>query len=863
MKFSIVIPTFNNVELLKKCLESVIRYTDLSDTEIIVIANGCTDGTESYLTIRESIIENLIVHWYNEPLGYTKASNAGISIARGEYIVLLNNDVELLEQEKGMWMYMLYAPFSYPYKYGTVGITGTTKISKPELLNTPFLIFFCVMICRQMITEIGMLDEIFSPGYGEDFDFCMTAEKFGWKTIQVPSEEPLATDGKQYVGTTFPIYHIGTQTFKDVIEYPEVIKRNTKIIEERWGFHGHLSYHNIDGSKDIEVPKRKPEENDFSQEISFTTLNIERAKTIDGFMLEPELLVLAKLASTAKVFIEIGSWHGRSSRAIADNLPESGILYCIDTWNGTDGENGAHDSAKGMSLDHAYYLFCYELFDLIKVGKVIPIRMKSENASVLFYKKNIKADVIFIDGDHSYEAVKNDINAWAAKRDDNGTTCGHDYVWDHPGVIKAVDEIYGKDKTTIFPNTSIWKYELTSKLKFGVAGFNKKREMVSVNKYEPTPEVKNTFDCEKMNEIWFDEPRKYDEGIKVTVGIPTKDRYEILANCLQSIIFQTYPPFEIIIVDDTENAPNLQEKFPLYDYLIKTLVENGIEFRVIFGQKSGPQFSHQIIQDNAKGDWIFRIDDDCVAEPDVLLKLVSVANVDNVGAVAPLVLLPFSQPFTSGRNMIKHIETPNVQWLKKVNYTDARQFESQDHLYSCFLYKKGLTNYELGLSKMGFREETLFSYKIMKAGYQLRINPHAVVHHFKSSTGGIRDYEKDRVMHEHDEGVFRSLMSLWDSGLHDTKIVVLNNGMGDHWAFKHILPEMIKTYGKIKIACCYTEVFNDIDKNNIEIISIAQAYELFWGQIELFNIYQRMFDWNWKQNTVEAFRKLYLSNQPN
>ena len=54
-----------------------------------------------------------------------------------------------------------------------------------------------------------------------------------------------------------------------------------------------------------------------------------------------------------------------------------------------------------------------------------------------------KADVVFIDADHSYDACRNDMMLWWPKVKPGGIFCGHDYNENHPGVVKAVDEWFG------------------------------------------------------------------------------------------------------------------------------------------------------------------------------------------------------------------------------------------------------------------------------------------------------------------------------------------------------------------------------------------------------------------------------------
>lgn len=346
--------------------------------------------------------------------------------------------------------------------------------------------------------------------------------------------------------------------------------------------------------------------------------------------------------------------------------------------------------------------------------------------------------------------------------------------------------------------------------------------------------------------------------MNITVGIPTRDRYHMLSHCLLSIAIQTYKPIECIIIDDSQPAQDMRD-IPLYKYIFQLFQDKGINLIVEYGSHRGQHFSHNRIQEIAKGDWIFRIDDDCCMESDVLYHLTQWDNNYNlkVGAIAPLVLMPNSQPCEySITNDINKIEQLNVQWFNNNVIPSGHSWDTNhDHLYSCFLYRKGITNYELNLSPVAHREETIFSYKIKREGYELKVDHEAVVHHFRSETGGIRSHT-DQKYYDHDEGVFRSLLSLWNVNPDAEKIVVLDCGIGDHFAFKHVLPELKKRHKKIKIACCFNDVF--FDEPEIELISIADAYNMFWGCIDEFNVYRKMIDWQWKGNLVEAFEKLYL-----
>ena len=164
---------------------------------------------------------------------------------------------------------------------------------------------------------------------------------------------------------------------------------------------------------------------------------------------EVELNYLREQAKKHKKILEIGSWHGQTTRALAENT--SGIVYAIDTWNGSKDEKYVYDSSKLNNGDNAFMEFCRNNGNLIDKGKIIPIRMHSANANWVFDVLGIKFDMIFIDGDHTYEGVKSDIIGTRSLLQDGALLCGHDYTnW--AGVKQAVDELI----RDFIVNPSIW-----------------------------------------------------------------------------------------------------------------------------------------------------------------------------------------------------------------------------------------------------------------------------------------------------------------------------------------------------------------------------------------------------------------------
>ncbi len=162
--------------------------------------------------------------------------------------------------------------------------------------------------------------------------------------------------------------------------------------------------------------------------------DIRNALNIQGFMYQAELEWLADRASRHSVIVEIGSWRGRSTRAIADNAP--GIVYAVDTWKGTSSEL---ENMELLRNHHPGWL--REEFNRNMEGlrNVTAVQMTSLEAAT--YLSNIRFDMIFIDADHSYEAVKADILAWRPLLSENDLLCGHDYEKGFPGLVRAVREL--------------------------------------------------------------------------------------------------------------------------------------------------------------------------------------------------------------------------------------------------------------------------------------------------------------------------------------------------------------------------------------------------------------------------------------
>jgi predicted O-methyltransferase YrrM len=139
------------------------------------------------------------------------------------------------------------------------------------------------------------------------------------------------------------------------------------------------------------------------------------------------LYVLASKLKQPSVAVEIGSFLGSSATFIALGLRHKGQLYCVDTWN-----NDAMDESAPPRDTFAD--FTKNVHDFRQT--IVPLRGTSVSVSNTFARK---IDLLFIDGDHSYDGCLNDWLSWNRYLAPGAVVAFHDIGWAE-GVIKVVKE---------------------------------------------------------------------------------------------------------------------------------------------------------------------------------------------------------------------------------------------------------------------------------------------------------------------------------------------------------------------------------------------------------------------------------------
>lgn len=238
MKYSIVIPTYNHCDdLLKPCVDSILKYSNITDIELVISANGCKDNTFEYLAVLKEryknleLSNNLKIVWNNDPLGYSRACNAGIEVCTNDLIVLLNNDCVLLDQLENQWLTILEKQFLINEK---CGISCLIK-GDSEPAGHLFAVFFCVMIHRKVFDKIGLLSLDYGVGGGEDTEFSIECERAGFEVCECV-EKTWNPAANLYTGN-FPIYHKGEGTVHDktlVPEWDDIFLTNSLTLAKKY-----------------------------------------------------------------------------------------------------------------------------------------------------------------------------------------------------------------------------------------------------------------------------------------------------------------------------------------------------------------------------------------------------------------------------------------------------------------------------------------------------------------------------------------------------------------------------------------------------------------------------------------------------
>lgn len=194
----------------KACVASIVEH--LSNYELIIVDNGSSVGQEWMAEQADVYIRN------EENRGYGLAVNQGLAIAKGEWLLVINNDIEFVHD------WVTKAVNAWDERTGIVSSHNlahdpSRKVGR-ELPPDPAGYFFgaCWMISRAIYELVGGLDEGYEFGMWEDKAMTNTIVQEGYQAIKIGH-----------------VKHIGNASWGKLPNHQEIYKRNKERYEKQWG----------------------------------------------------------------------------------------------------------------------------------------------------------------------------------------------------------------------------------------------------------------------------------------------------------------------------------------------------------------------------------------------------------------------------------------------------------------------------------------------------------------------------------------------------------------------------------------------------------------------------------------------------
>lgn len=202
MFFSVIIPTFNRAKLLRNCLNSLVQQS-FKDFEVLICDDGSVDETEQVI---ETFKINLDIKYYKleNSGGPAYPRNVGISKAKGQWVCFLDSDDEWYSNKlekcyqiitnyifKEKKYSILFHDFDIYNSDGKVGKSKGRKISYNNTLydllsKTSPIVNSSICINREVLPDIGLIDESKEVRFVEDLDFCLRIAQLNYKFYYLP-----------------------------------------------------------------------------------------------------------------------------------------------------------------------------------------------------------------------------------------------------------------------------------------------------------------------------------------------------------------------------------------------------------------------------------------------------------------------------------------------------------------------------------------------------------------------------------------------------------------------------------------------------------------------------------------------------
>lgn len=246
---SIIIPNKDHIDDLDRCVQSILKKSSYPNLEFIIVENNSTEEkTFAYYEKLQKECSKVQVYYYKGNFNYSKINNFGVQYAKGKYLLLLNNDTEMINDDcieellgyctrsdVGIVGARLYYEDDTIQHAGVVigfgGIAGHCFVQQPRG-NTGYchriicaqdysaVTAACMMVKRSVFEEVGGLTEELAVAFN-DIDFCMKVRQKGYLVVYNPYAE---------------LYHYESKSrgLEDTPEKQERFHKEIQTFETRW-----------------------------------------------------------------------------------------------------------------------------------------------------------------------------------------------------------------------------------------------------------------------------------------------------------------------------------------------------------------------------------------------------------------------------------------------------------------------------------------------------------------------------------------------------------------------------------------------------------------------------------------------------
>lgn len=216
-KVAIIMPVYNSADHLEAALDSIVNNTEYLHWRLILVCSESNDGTEQICADYCAAYENVNA-FYTKKEGITKAINFGIAqTTKDEDIYLTQDDVILPDLYGRDWLEILVGISQLP-NCGLATTLGVGGISGPHYLKgLRWYGTWSLYIPRKTINKIGVFDEAFSPGPGDDIDYSYRVQLAKLRV---------------YMAEFWVDHHRSTQNFNDSSEMQQ---RGGRTFQNKYG----------------------------------------------------------------------------------------------------------------------------------------------------------------------------------------------------------------------------------------------------------------------------------------------------------------------------------------------------------------------------------------------------------------------------------------------------------------------------------------------------------------------------------------------------------------------------------------------------------------------------------------------------